>query len=143
MTVARLSLADLKKHDPGSNGVRFCCPFGDCTNKPKDAAHRTLRLDKESGRFLCHRCSMSGMLTDNWTQKGPRPKATIQAIFAAKPATGRVAVRSQTDHSRVVDQQLTKLIALGEEMRWDGSIFADDVISIGTLLTAVMCEERA
>lgn len=60
-----LTLTELEWYDPRSPSRRiqrrFLCPFcGEA--KPRDAAHRSLCLNAETGAWLCHRCGEKGML---------------------------------------------------------------------------------
>lgn len=65
-----LTLATLESHDPharsGRAERRFLCPFcGD--TKPRDAAHRSLSLQTQSGQWICHRCGRCGLLREGNT----------------------------------------------------------------------------
>jgi len=70
------TLPDLEAFDPHApmRGIerRFLCPL--CgENKPKDAAHRSLCLNTQSGLWNCKRCSAAGCLREFW-------KATKQDV---------------------------------------------------------------
>ena len=71
-----LFLGDLEAFDPHAprSGTerRFCCPL--CgQGKPKDAAHRSLNANTQSGAYVCQRCDARGKLADFWTE---RPKGS-------------------------------------------------------------------
>ncbi|MGE0885467.1 MAG: toprim domain-containing protein [Blastocatellales bacterium] len=64
---ATLTLVELELYDPraraGQSQRRFLCPF--CgADKPRDAAHRSLSLNVQTGRWICHRCGERGLLTE-------------------------------------------------------------------------------
>jgi hypothetical protein len=84
----QIGLGELEAFDAGapSSGTerRFCCPFcGD--GKPKDAAHRSMGINTQSGAFVCHRCHASGLLTEFWTRtpttRQTRRKADLARAF--------------------------------------------------------------
>jgi len=78
-----LSLADLEAFDPraastcGAGERRFCCPL--CGHdKGRDAAHRCLCLNSESGLWTCNRCKATGKLRDFWRAPDTRrARATV------------------------------------------------------------------
>ncbi|MCA1628054.1 MAG: toprim domain-containing protein [Acidobacteria bacterium] len=90
---AHLSLADLETNDRraprGGRERRFLCPLcGD--TKARDAAHRSLVVNTQTGAWLCHRCGERGLLTDNWTDRAPqsrrdRARAAVSRAFALPP----------------------------------------------------------
>lgn len=58
--------------------------------KARDAAHRSLAVNTQTGAWLCHRCSERGLLTDNWTDRAPqsrreRARAAVVSAFALPP----------------------------------------------------------
>jgi len=62
-----LTLTELELYDPrarsGQSQRRFLCPF--CgADKPRDAAHRSLSLNVQTSRWICHRCGERGLLND-------------------------------------------------------------------------------
>ena len=64
---AALTLAELELNDPRTRTSRsqrrFLCPF--CgADKPRDAAHRSLSLNVQTGRWICHRCGERGLLNE-------------------------------------------------------------------------------
>lgn len=64
---AALTMAELELYDPraraGQSQRRFLCPL--CgADKPRDVAHRSLSLNVQTGRWICHRCGERGLLTD-------------------------------------------------------------------------------
>jgi phage/plasmid primase-like uncharacterized protein len=70
--MADLSLSEIQAFDPTAKGSgrerRFCCPLcGDA--KPRDAAHRSLGLNIESGAWNCHRCGEKGLLLEYRTER--------------------------------------------------------------------------
>lgn len=88
----RLSLAELETFDPSArrSGTerRFLCPL--CHgNRPRDAAHRTLGANVQTGAFRCHRCAVSGLLTEHQkTGKKPvRARADLHRKFSLSPET--------------------------------------------------------
>lgn len=83
-----LSLADLQAYDPGAKGAgqnrRYLCP--ECgADKPRDDAHRSLVVDFTTGAFTCHRCKLSGKLTDWWKDR-PSPSPAERSRLAARRA---------------------------------------------------------
>jgi hypothetical protein len=90
-----LSLADLEAYDPRPSNRgrerRYLCLFcGD--GKPKNAGHRSLSLNSESGAFYCYRCKASGKLRDYWTERPQqsrreRTRAAIRKAFEVAPLT--------------------------------------------------------
>jgi hypothetical protein len=71
----RLSLSQLEEFDPHASGRgverRFLCPL--CgEGKPRDAGHRSLGVNTQSGLWLCHRCEEKGLL-DEWRSEKPEP----------------------------------------------------------------------
>ncbi len=88
MSRENLSLADLESFDQrapaGANERRFCCPL--CgSDKPRDAAHRSLCASLETGAFHCHRCDTRGKLTDFW-QERPKLPQRARALETARRA---------------------------------------------------------
>jgi len=91
-----ISLAGLKAYDPCPSNRgrehRFLCPFcGD--SKPKNAAHRSLSLNTESGAYYCYRCEVGGKLRDYWEERPKlsrreRERAKLLKAFALPPAPG-------------------------------------------------------
>jgi len=72
-----LSLRELEQFDGDTRGrgpgreQRYCCPL--CgSDKPRDAAHRSLCLNTDTGAWNCKRCSASGLLTDRRTGRAVR-----------------------------------------------------------------------
>lgn len=85
-TKPTFSLADMEAFDPQSSTRtadrerRFLCPLcGD--GKRRDAAHRSLCANLESGVWNCKRCGATGKLTDFWTE---RPKSNPREIAHLK-----------------------------------------------------------
>jgi len=90
---AHFSLADLETNDGraprGGRERRFLCPLcGDA--KARDAAHRSLAVNTQTGTWLCHRCGERGLLTDNRTERAPqsgreRARAAVARAFTLPP----------------------------------------------------------
>jgi hypothetical protein len=90
-----LSLKGLEQTDPGapSGGVerRFLCPL--CgEGKPKDAAHRSLGVNMQSGAWVCHRCGEKGKLSE-WKSH--------------KPLSGRVLQQQELKRAFSIDHQVS------------------------------------
>lgn len=98
-TQPALSLAELESFDSRALGLRlgqggkeqrFLCPLcGD--GKPKDAAHRCLSLNSQSGVWHCHRCGQNGKLREMWEERPPLPRrerarAALAQTFAVPVA---------------------------------------------------------
>ena len=62
-----LTLAELEAYDPYQGHRRLCPLCGD--DKPRDAAHRSLSFDAQSGLWKCFRCGQSGKLREFWPEK--------------------------------------------------------------------------
>ncbi|HEX8465541.1 MAG TPA: toprim domain-containing protein [Abditibacterium sp.] len=103
----KLSLRDLESIDPRASGLavgqgggeqRFLCPL--CgQGKAKDAAHRSLSLNPQSGLWRCHRCGESGKVSEAWEERPPterrqRAQIALSRVFAA-PTTTPVEERAQ------------------------------------------------
>lgn len=90
MNTQHLSLSELESFDSRSSARgrerRFLCPV--CgQNKPRDAAHRSLAVNTETGGFLCHRCQAKGRLKEFWEarpimQKKQRTRLKLMSHFA-------------------------------------------------------------
>jgi hypothetical protein len=83
-----LTLAELESYDPRSRNSqrqqRFLCPFcGD--SKPRDSAHRSLSLNVQTGRWICHRCGERGLLHDFNTRS---ERWATQLSSTIRPASG-------------------------------------------------------
>ena len=62
-----LTLAELDAFDPHSPPGRKWCPL--CgQDKPKDAAHRCLSIERSSGLWNCFRCGASGQAREFWSE---------------------------------------------------------------------------
>lgn len=79
-----LTLAEIEAFDPGNVSSRRLCPL--CgTEKPKDAAHRSLSLDAQSGKWKCFRCSAGGTLREFWRERETHaPSPFGKSSFAAR-----------------------------------------------------------
>lgn len=64
-----LSMAELDNYDPHAIGrARRLCPF--CgEGKPKDEAHRSVRVEQTNGLWHCHRCKEGGQLREFWVER--------------------------------------------------------------------------
>ncbi|RYG65286.1 hypothetical protein EON80_17630 [bacterium] len=63
-----LSLAEIDAFDPQGPPTRKWCAL--CGNeKPKDAAHRSLSIDRRTGLWKCFRCNESGQAKEFWSNK--------------------------------------------------------------------------
>lgn len=63
-----LTLAEIEAFDPGNASSRRLCPL--CgSEKPRDAAHRSLSLELSSGKWKCFRCGGGGVLREFWHEK--------------------------------------------------------------------------
>lgn len=81
-----LSLAELEAYDPapwrGSRERRFLCPrCGD--GHRRDAAHRSLSLNTETGAWRCHRCEAAGLLAEFQTRADSQPYSPHSARRSA------------------------------------------------------------
>lgn len=95
-----LSLADLEAYDPHAPLTwperRFLCP-GCGDTKPRDAAHRCLCANVETGLWECHRCGAAGLLKEWWRdqrsvgrgRRRPAPKTLSPRAAAKGPAKAR------------------------------------------------------
>jgi hypothetical protein len=89
-----LSLAELEAFGPSSRGGgaerRFCCPLDDCADMPRDAEHRNLGANMETGTWQCFRCGARGKLVEYWAPRPGRRErlATLREAFGlAQPET--------------------------------------------------------
>lgn len=70
-----VTLAEIENHDDrprsaGRDEFRYlCCLSAMCLEKPRDAAHRSLSVNKRTGAFYCHRCGMRGKLKEYWEER--------------------------------------------------------------------------
>lgn len=91
-----ITRAELEAQDPTARWregaeVYCLCPFPACADKPRDKAHRSLRVNTGSGLYNCHRCHASGKLKDAWTDRptttavNRRCAAAVRAITAPPP----------------------------------------------------------
>lgn len=86
---ANVSLADLEAFDPrspaGTRERRFCCPLRACAGKPRDAAHRTLSVNVQTGAWHCFRCDARGVLREHWRPAGERTRSQLRHAFSLAP----------------------------------------------------------
>ena len=82
-----LTLAELEVFDtgtsPGRKERRFLCPLPACADKPRDASHRSLSLNTDTGDWHCHRCTAGGRLREHWNPPLPRAQARRAALRRA------------------------------------------------------------
>lgn len=115
---ATLSLRQLENFDARATGNsigggierRFLCPL--CgEGKPKDAAHRCLAVNTQTGAWLCHRCNEKGKLAewkensshDNTFDRRTLRRRKLQGIFALNDQ--RDTTSSQPQNARAVGQR--------------------------------------
>mgnify|MGYP002787511601 CR=1 FL=1 len=68
-----LSLDDLRAHDlDGGRFGRWLCPLPACAEHTNPLAHRSLKLEDDSGLWYCHRCGAGGQLKEKWKEIEPR-----------------------------------------------------------------------
>lgn len=96
-----LSLADLESFDPSApergRERRFCCPLPGCADKRRDARHRSLSVNVETGRWHCHRCDAGGLLREKWSVREPRynaKRASSRRAFALTQQAGGVSFKT-------------------------------------------------
>lgn len=97
-----LSLAELEAYDPesppGKRERPFLCPYCGHT-KPRDAAHRSLKANTESGCWTCHRCHTGGRLREWWeerprepTRRNRKPRLEVPPLTApVSPDKGKLS----------------------------------------------------
>lgn len=105
MNTQHLTLAELESFDSKSpqrgKERRFLCPV--CgQNKPRDAAHRSLAVNTETGGFLCHRCQTKGRLREFWEvrpimQKKQKTKLKIMSHFALEKSESGMKKEDKTE----------------------------------------------
>ena len=93
---AALTLAELELNDPRTRTSRsqrrFLCPF--CgADKPRDAAHRSLSLNAQTGRWICHRCGERGLLTE-FSATSQNRAAQLAAMIGLYHNTSRFSENS-------------------------------------------------
>jgi hypothetical protein len=85
-----LSLTEIDDYDPQGPPTRKWCPLcGD--GKPKDAAHRSLSIERSTGLWKCFRCGQSGQAREFWQKSEGKNSAhspsqkrnQIRAAFAS------------------------------------------------------------
>ena len=95
-----LSLADLETYDPspivsGPERRYLCLECGD--GKPRDAKHRCLKANTQSGAYMCHRCGLSGKLRDFWQD---RPEYGVKYQQSGQSCANRGTNRGQWRRAR-------------------------------------------
>lgn len=75
--MSTLSLRELQEFDPRAairdGETRFCCPR--CgQEKPRDAAHRSIAANLQTGEYKCHRCGAKGKLLEFHEERAERPQ---------------------------------------------------------------------
>ena len=103
-----LSLSELEQFDSHATRHgqerRFCCPLPSCNGKRRDASHRSLTVNAQTGKYHCHRCGSSGVLREFWQDKPQEPRLPrqqqtrrrLQQVCALPPVT--LAERSRSIH---------------------------------------------
>lgn len=95
-----LELGDLEAFDPGAppggRERRFCCPLEGCAGMARDAAHRNLSLNTETGAFVCYRCGGAGQLRDHWRPPASRRREIARHAFGLGTVAVAAAPRSRT-----------------------------------------------
>ena len=97
-----LSLAEIDAFDPHGPSARKWCPMcGD--DKPKDAAHRSLSVDRETGLWNCFRCGAGGLAREFWSEKPFLPsRERLKNTFSlsTKPAEPETPLLAPVDEAR-------------------------------------------
>ena len=146
------SLAELQAGDPQSRGDRFLCPSEECKDK-RQGHHRSLRLDRETGKFLCHRCKFAGML-DDFKPRQRRYQPTVSGIFGDKPSQRSrrsdlpkwLKDMHRTLPENMMRRQIERLREVADEMRLGidppGRDHADEVLSAAVLIEDLWTNDR-
>jgi DNA primase len=85
-----VTLAEIENHDDrprsaGRDEFRYLCSLSAmCLEKTRDAAHRSLSVNKRTGAFYCHRCGTRGKLKEYWEERH-----TNNGKFQSKRAVAR------------------------------------------------------
>jgi hypothetical protein len=113
-----LSLAILEEFDPHApdhgTELRFNCPL--CGyEKKKDAAHRSLAVHKDTGKWCCHRCGAKGVVQEHWEEKPwvnrcDRGRAQLRRAFGGVEKVDTVDVSTSPDPQ--LREQLRDLVKL-------------------------------
>ena len=69
-----ITLHEIESFDPKPQKMgdesRFLCGLSaSCRSKPRDAAHRSLCVNLNTGFYVCHRCNARGKLKDFWEER--------------------------------------------------------------------------
>jgi len=84
-----LTLVDLEAFDPTAPAGKverdFCCPLPACVGKSTTTAHRSLSVNTDSGRWLCHRCHEAGTLREHWLPRKEAQRAAALHRFRVTP----------------------------------------------------------
>lgn len=114
MNLKALSLADLESFDgrapSGKTERRFLC-LNCGSDKPRDAAHRSLALNVPTGAYFCHRCGLKGVIKDNWEEKPTKTrKARTSAALARAFTVTRTpeAAKEIKNDSRAILSQIAR-----------------------------------
>jgi DNA primase len=106
------SLSDFERYDahaPKASGKterRFAClECGD--DKPKDAAHRSLSVNRQTGAWRCWRCKRSGKLKD-FFEKRERPKLSRRELERLKLKAVFSVVSTKTEKSQENAQETAR-----------------------------------
>lgn len=158
-----LTLAEIEAFDPGNTSSRRLCPL--CgTEKPKDAAHRSLSLDASSGKWKCFRCSAGGVLREFWREREERTpqlfgkssfsarKSRLNAVLKVEPATNATptfeALQSPINAKNATEPE-TALPKLQWREKWERAIALENTRGAAylekrgiTLEVAVLAQTR-
>jgi len=102
-----LSLSELKRFDTRApsrgDNRRFLCP-GCGDSKPKDAAHRSLCANIETGLWVCKRCGERGKLTEYWTCRTCNGRGDfVEGVWRCSSCTGRKLTRRELQARQVYE----------------------------------------
>lgn len=118
--MADLSLAELESFDPkarrNSGERRFCCP--PCgRGKPRDAAHRSLAVNSDTGAWICHRCGEKGILKE--FRDKHKPNGSWKGGRTVDP---RLEVSEPKEQDQLDLEKAENLLTLRKGLRkYDGS----------------------
>jgi hypothetical protein len=111
-----LTLADLDQHDPRARADRverdYLCPLPACASKQRGARHRSLSVNIETGRWLCHRCGAHGVLGhasapgSSDTSSRPQRPSPPPELLHLLPITAESPAYSYLEERRGLDPAL-------------------------------------
>ena len=94
----RLTFAEIDAFDPHGPASRKWCPL--CgQDKPRDAGHRCLSLDRESGLWKCFRCGAGGRVTEQTPENPSRQFARrrLNEVFSLPDLSLSIPVERPID----------------------------------------------